>query len=98
MNYGVREADQPSPQRMRLQQSQAHSKSQVALTFFACELVRIPTRLGHTAPPSTCAARAKFPEQPSHNINCHMFFLHPGTEQHKTGISTSSNSAKHTEA
>ena len=53
--------------------SQAHSKSQVALTFFICELVGGPPFLGHTATPSTCAARARIPDQPSHNINCHMF-------------------------
>jgi hypothetical protein len=79
------------------EQNQAHSKSQVALTFCLCELVRIPALLSRTDPPSTCAARARIPEQPSHNINCHVF-LKLGTEQHKTGISKSSNSAKHTEA
>jgi len=78
--------------------SQAHSKSQIALTVFICELVRAPALLSRTAPPSPCAARARIPEQPSHNINCHMFFLKLGTEQHKAGISKSSNSAKHTEA
>jgi hypothetical protein len=72
------------------EQSQAHSKSQVALTFWLCELVRVPARLSRMAPPSTCAARARIPEQPSHKINCHMFFLKLGTEQHKAGISQSS--------
>jgi len=69
MNYGVREADHPSPQQRLLEQSQAHGKSRVALTLFACKLVRIPTRLSRTAPLSICAARARIPEHPSHNID-----------------------------
>ena len=55
------------------EQNQAHSKSQVALTFIICQLVGVPARLSLTAPLSTCAARARIPDQPSHNINCHMF-------------------------
>jgi len=46
MRYGVCEADQPSPQQMRLEKSQVHNKSQVALTFFVCQLVRILMRVG----------------------------------------------------
>jgi hypothetical protein len=71
MNSGVREADQPSPQQKRLEQSQAHSKSQVALSFFACQLVRIPTHLPHGPPEhlSSKGSKARNPEQPSHNID-----------------------------
>ena len=66
MNYGTREADQPRPQQKRggaggrvaQERGTAHQ-----LTNEERDL-RDPS-----TSPSTCAARARIPDQPSHNIN-----------------------------